>query len=231
MTEYIMNLDTLEFLPRRRAPFTSPLYPSLDRDQVQTSFIIPVHWTLFCFPKWPSKPTRRPEIYSWKRGLIFALKGGTLCYSNLVIKSPLHSPCCRLIRTSGNVAKIFKPLGVTLGASSSQVLSPNTQRLCLGQLLAKPKGVDPNKISLRLFLIMKVENTDFLGVLKWNEFRYYPPITANKITLATLSQIDTQYSRHITKLIYSKNNRINQCQNEESALPMWVASVVSVKVL
>ena len=34
------------------------------------------------------------------------------------------SNCCRLIRTSGNVAEIFKPLGATLGASSSQVLSP-----------------------------------------------------------------------------------------------------------
>ena len=78
---------------------------------------------------------------------------------------------------------------------------------------------------------MKVGGTNFLGVLKWNEFKYYPPITASKITLATLSQIDTQYSRHITKLTYTKNNRINQCQNEESALPMWVASVVLAKVL
>ena len=53
--------------------------------------------------------------------------------------------CCRLIRTSGNVAEIFKPLGATLGASSSQVLSPDTQLLRLGQLLAKPRGVDPNE--------------------------------------------------------------------------------------
>ena len=50
--------------------------------------------------------------------------------------------CCRLIHTSGYVAEIFKPLGATLGASSSQVLSPDTQLLCLGQLLAKPRGVD-----------------------------------------------------------------------------------------
>ena len=50
--------------------------------------------------------------------------------------------CCRLICTSGNVAEIFKPLGATLGASSSQVLSLDTQSICLGQLLAIPRGVD-----------------------------------------------------------------------------------------
>ena len=51
--------------------------------------------------------------------------------------------CCRLIRTSGNVAEIFKPLGATLGASSSQVLSLDTRILGLGKLLMKPRGVDP----------------------------------------------------------------------------------------
>ena len=37
---------------------------------------------------------------------------------------------------------------------------------------------------------MNVGNTDFLGVLKWNEFKYYPPITANKIYFSNpLTQI------------------------------------------
>ena len=43
------------------------------------------------------------------------------------------------------MAEIFKPLGATLGESLSQVLSPDTQLLRLGQILAKPRGVDPNE--------------------------------------------------------------------------------------
>ena len=50
-----------------------------------------------------------------------------------------------LIHTSNNVAKIFKPLGATLGESSSVVLSLDTRLLRLVQLLAKPRWVDPNK--------------------------------------------------------------------------------------
>ena len=54
----------------------------------------------------------------------------------------MEPKCCRLICTLGNMAEIFKPLGATLGASSSQVLSPDTQLLRLGQLLANPRQVD-----------------------------------------------------------------------------------------
>ena len=107
------------------------------------------------------------------------------------------------------MAEIFKPLGATLGASSSQVLSPNTQLLRLGQLLVKPRGVDPNKISLRLFLTMKVGNTYFIGFLKWTKIKYYPPFTTSKITLETLSQIDTKYSRYTVELTYAKINIID----------------------
>ena len=73
-----------------------------------------------------------------------------------VMTGGIHEVCCRLIRTSGNVAEIFKPLGATLGASSIQVLSPDTQLLRLGQLLAKPRGVGPMKDNLRRFLTMKL---------------------------------------------------------------------------
>ena len=49
--------------------------------------------------------------------------------------------------------------------------------------------------------------------------------------LATSNEINTYHLRHIVRLTYAKKNIIDQCQNEKSALQMWDASVVLVKVL
>jgi hypothetical protein len=58
---------------------------------------------------------------------------------------------CFLIHTSGNVEEIFNPLGVSLGASlESRCCHLILNSSVLGQLLAKPRGVVPKKINLRL---------------------------------------------------------------------------------
>ena len=54
-------------------------------------------------------------------------------------------PVAALYTPLGDVEEIFNPLGVSLGQVRVKVLSPNPQLLRLGQLLAKPRGVVPNK--------------------------------------------------------------------------------------
>ena len=49
--------------------------------------------------------------------------------------------------------------------------------------------------------------------------------------LTSFNEINTYHLRHLAGFIYAKKNIIDQCPNEKSALQMWVASVVSVKVL
>ena len=43
--------------------------------------------------------------------------------SRVINMERAQTDCCHLIHTSSNVEKIFKPLGATLKASKSQVLS------------------------------------------------------------------------------------------------------------
>ena len=61
----------------------------------------------------------------------------------------------------GNVAEILKPLGVSLGESLKSTLSPCFWLLCLGQLLTKPRGVDPIKFLrlLKLSVTVKIKIT------------------------------------------------------------------------
>ena len=52
-----------------------------------------------------------------------------------------------------------------------------------------------------------------------------------QVDLNLANEINTYHLRHVARLTYAEKKRIDQCQNENSALQMWVASVVSVKVL
>ena len=77
---------------------------------------------------------------------------------------------------------------------------------------------------------MKAGNTDFLGVLKWNEIRDYQLLQVI-FTLATLSSNRYTIFKTNYRINLCKHNKVDQCHNEKSALQMWLNSVVSVKVL
>jgi hypothetical protein len=59
---------------------------------------------------------------------------------------PLCGECCRLIHTWETWKKSSIHSVCPWGQVRVKVLSPNPQLLRLGQLLAKPRGVVPNKI-------------------------------------------------------------------------------------
>ena len=70
------------------------------------------------------------------------------------------------------MAKIFKPLGVSLGASLEPRLSPCSSLLCLGELLMKPRWVDPIKLLRLLRLSEMVMNELFRSLINKTNTRY-----------------------------------------------------------
>jgi hypothetical protein len=75
-----------------------------------------------------------------------------------------HGICCRPNTHLGYRGRNLQSIWCVLGGKSRvKVLSPDPQLLRLGQLLAKPRGVVPIKIKLRLSKLRKKENF-ILGV-------------------------------------------------------------------
>jgi hypothetical protein len=66
-------------------------------------------------------------------------------------------PCCRLIHTWETWKKSSIHSVCPWGQVRVKVLSPNPQLLRLGQLLAKPRGVVPNKYTKAFKLSTKIE--------------------------------------------------------------------------
>jgi hypothetical protein len=70
--------------------------------------------------------------------------------------------CCRLIHTWETWKKSSIHSVCPWGQVRVKVLSPNPQLLCLGQLLAKPRGVVPNKYTKAFKLSTKLKSRSLL---------------------------------------------------------------------